>query len=303
MSRMQLARQRRLVGARLAARASANCSWFRRAACSFSCISVMRSRCGCRLRSACMRASSAARSCCVSWSSSWRASDSACSCAVRRVQQFLQAFGGGARFQRFQLQLGRPRCFRRTCVGLLAGGGDGAAQFLDAAALRSFRRTRASCAARSSSRRRSRASASALLLFQEGGLAVFVRALQLGQFHVELFELRFRFRLGLALLGFLRGDLVEVGGDLAAALVEARLDLGLLDHVDLQRMHVSRCRRRDALAAFLQAALQLGHARRRRACARARASSASSAWARSCLAMLSISCWRASMPSCSASAA
>ena len=85
-----------------------------------------------------------------------------------------------------------------------------------------------------------------------------MRALQLGQFHVQLLELRFRFRLGLALLRFLRGDLVEVRRDLAAPLVEARLDFALLDDVDLQCMRLA-LQARDFLAAVLQAALQVRH--------------------------------------------
>jgi hypothetical protein len=83
-----------------------------------------------------------------------------------------------------------------------------------------------------------------------------VRALQLGQLHVQLLELGLGFHLGLALLGFLGRDLVEVGRDLAAALVEARLDFGLLDHLDLQRVGFA-LQGGDLLAAFLQAALQL----------------------------------------------
>jgi hypothetical protein len=271
----------------------AYCSWFRRAACSFNCSSVMRSRCGCRLRSACMRASSRRRSCCVIWSSSWRASPAPAPapsvCPAASCRPSCAAWSSSASSSRW------PCCMLANSCALCS------------------RRWRSSGAARRCGRagpsRRTRLPAPRVRVRAAGSRASVSccslsrwasgrprAALQLGQLGVSSCSNFCSDSMhGLLLLRFLRGDLGQVGLDLRAALVVAFLDFGLLHGFDLQRRAptASACR---TLAHFLQVAAVSAPRRPRRAPARWRASSASIACARSCLVRCSRS--PAGAPAC-----
>jgi hypothetical protein len=172
------------------------------------------------------------------------------------VQQLLQAFVGGARFQAFQFGLAGFQAFRHlgfTCalaVAILRRNSSILLRW-------DFSANCTSCAVRSRSRK---------LRARRPGAVPFA-GIRSGHLRARPAGCRVPYRAARtsprtpswpALLLFLRRDFGQVGFDLVAALVEARFDLGQLDHVQLQRMH----RLLQALqlgAVFGQAARQLGH--------------------------------------------
>ena len=136
------------------------------------------------------------------------------------LEQVLQAIGRRAAFQIRQFEFPRLQAGRHL-LRLRTGRGDIAAQFLDLRAVGFFRVFRILGSALQVAQGFARFGQT-LFLQQEIGMAVFVRFLQVAQFHVQLFEFLFRFQLGLHLLRLLRGDFGEICTDLRAALVEAR---------------------------------------------------------------------------------
>ncbi len=139
-------------------RCCAYCSWFKRAACSFNWSSVIRSRCGCRLRSHCMRVSSCWRSFCVNWSSSWRVSANARSWSVRLSSNDCKP---ACAAWSFRLSNSRWPCCILANNWAACSDAVAMLRFNSSILLRcDFSANSASCAARSNSRRRCRASLS-----------------------------------------------------------------------------------------------------------------------------------------------